>query len=189
MKKAILIALSIVSVASVAACTKSHATPSTLVSETPAAQRSDQPASARIVVPAPMVRQNSTTSGYIEVDNPTSATLRLTDGQCRPRWAVAIENDQVHALVSFPDDCQLNAPLILPPGTTKLPFTISARYAACTSSPGSASPNTPMCDSRGQSPALPVGTYRVVFITPSGATDLGGISVSATTTVQVVAAG
>ena len=124
---------------------------------------------ARIDLTSTTVVAGGTFAGELLVDNRTDGPVHLLDGECQPKWTVALVGaDGVSHEVAFPAICHPE-PLTFPPGLTRLPFAVAATYHQCTPSPPPGSGALPCLPPPGGMPPLPAGRYeaRLVGTSPS----------------------
>jgi hypothetical protein len=90
-------------------------------------------ATARIELSSSTIVAGSSATGYLVVDNETGHPLTLrTGGQCRPKWAVTLGNDQTPNGPVFTTEC-VRQPLVFPIGASQHSFTFRA---TCVNSAG-----------------------------------------------------
>ncbi len=119
---------------------------------------------AQLELPTLVVQTGTQLHAFLVVSNNTGAPLHVLDNGCAPKWTVVLTNEAVPPSWAFTAECSL-APLELPVGETRLPVTITATYAFCTSVPSDtvASPPMPLCVN-GRTPPLPAGDYTTVLV-------------------------
>ena len=119
---------------------------------------------ARISLPATEIASGSRLSGVLVLTNPTGSPVSfLTRGGCRPGWAVGLENDEIRFNPAFGASCE-PGPLVVPPGASELPFTMTTTYGGCVQDAASATADSPACSPTGETPPLPPGEYRAVLV-------------------------
>jgi hypothetical protein len=122
--------------------------------------------SVRISLPRVTLVAGTSEKGSLVVRNAGPATVNLNTG-CAPMFAVALSNARVTQDTPFPEVCSIRA-VLLRPGVTKLPFTLTTTYTSCI--PASAESQNPgndqqKCDVHtGGPPPLPLGTYRAKMV-------------------------
>ncbi len=106
------------------------------------------------------IAAGASAQGTLVIVNQSGSEQQLqVPPNCAPNWAIGLRNDRVDAVPVPVASCDPN-PLVLAPGETRLPASITARYATCGGSGGA----TPACEPGGGMPPLPAGEYEIVVI-------------------------
>jgi len=123
--------------------------------------------STSIELPSTTVVAGSTVSGTLVVDNHTNETFNLTQG-CKPFWWLGLQSATIPFNPRYPTPCE-PAPFYMNPGANRLPFTMTASYLGCSTTPQETSPTWPSCLANGQPPPLPPGSYEAVLVSQTPA--------------------
>lgn len=113
--------------------------------------------STAIDLPSTTLVAGAMVAGALVVTNHTDHTINLTQG-CQPQWAVGLQSPTIPFNPIFPALCDIG-PLLVQPGTNRLPFMLSVRYRSCAPDTSSSCGGSP--------PPLPPGAYEAVLVSTS----------------------
>ena len=115
--------------------------------------RSGGTVTSHIELASDVVEAGSQVGAELVIQNDSGEPLEIRDRGCAPKWAIGID-DRTEAPEAFTMDCQFS-PLVVPAGTSRHRFTLSATYRACGAFGPACLPDAPRI------PPLPPGEYEV----------------------------
>jgi hypothetical protein len=125
------------------------------------------PLSTRISLSTTSIASGERLAGVLTVTNRTDEPITLTlGGGCRPKWAVVLANEQIRTEPVFTLECATQ-PMVIAPGRSDLPFTVTSTFGACTPDASRATSQVPLCRPDGAMPPLPPGEYDAVLVSQS----------------------
>lgn len=114
----------------------------------------------RVVLTNHTVPAGTTIAGTLIVTNTSPNPINLTQS-CEPNYVVVIRNRLVNQEPAFTTSCS-SQPLILHPGTSRFPISVTTTYFGCLQPGGSSVTPMPKCTTDGP-PPLPSGRYTTVL--------------------------
>lgn len=130
----------------------------------------------RIRLPSTTLVAGATVHGTLVVTNHTHTTFNLTHG-CRPHWGVGLGSSTIPFSPAFTTECA-SAPLLVPPGVNRLPFTLFVTYLRCLMSGTGSTPDFPACVNGNQMPPLPPGRYQAQLVSETPALSAAPVEVT-----------
>ena len=121
------------------------------------------PIQVHVSLAARRLNSGGSANGVLDLVNDSGKPIVVQACAVDGWYEIGLENDAVkfHAAYSLVG-CKPS--VVLAPGTNNFHLTLAARYQECTqgaAAPGPAAP--PMCDSGGEPPPLPPGSYRTAL--------------------------